>query len=146
MPVPIKFEGEEVNKHKAIWRESTQNVAKDDYLELYRHLYPFQEDPLLWVHLNTDYPFIVNGILYFPKLKPDVDVTQGNIKLFCNQVFVTDHCEEIIPKFLMPLRGVIDSTDIPLNVSRSSLLSNRTVRRIADYICLLYTSDAADED
>ncbi|MGD1715460.1 molecular chaperone HtpG [Dapis sp. BLCC M172] len=134
MPVPIKFEGEEVNKHKAIWRESTQNLTKDDYLELYRHLYPFQEDPLLWVHLNTDYPFIVNGILYFPKLKPDVDVTQGNIKLFCNQVFVTDHCEEIIPKFLMPLRGVIDSTDIPLNVSRSSLLSNRTVRRIADYI------------
>ncbi|MCL2931635.1 MAG: molecular chaperone HtpG [Trichodesmium sp. MAG_R03] len=134
MPVPIKFEGEEVNKHKAIWRESTQNVTKDDYLELYRHLYPFQEDPLLWVHLNTDYPFIVNGILYFPKLKPDVDVTQGNIKLFCNQVFVTDHCEEIIPKFLMPLRGVVDSTDIPLNVSRSSLLSNRTVRRIADYI------------
>ncbi len=134
MPVPIKFEGEEVNKHKAIWRESTQNVTQEDYLELYRHLYPFQEDPLLWVHLNTDYPFIVNGILYFPKLKPDVDVTQGNIKLFCNQVFVTDHCEEIIPKFLMPLRGVIDSTDIPLNVSRSSLLSNRTVRRIADYI------------
>ena len=134
MPVPIKFEGEEVNKHKAIWRESTQNVTKDDYLELYRHLYPFQEDPLLWVHLNTDYPFIVNGILYFPKLKPDVDVTQGNIKLFCNQVFVTDHCEEIIPKFLMPLRGVVDSTDITLNVSRSSLLSNRTVRRIADYI------------
>ncbi|MGB3514682.1 MAG: molecular chaperone HtpG [Microcoleaceae cyanobacterium] len=134
MPVPIKFEGEEVNKHKAIWRESTQNVSEEDYLELYRHLYPFQEDPLLWVHLNTDYPFIVNGILYFPKLKPDVDVTQGNIKLFCNQVFVTDHCEEIIPKFLMPLRGVIDSTDIPLNVSRSSLLSNRTVRRIADYI------------
>jgi len=134
MPVPIKFEDEEVNKHKAIWRESTQNVTQEDYLELYRHLYPFQEEPLLWVHLNTDYPFIVNGILYFPKLKPDVDVTQGNIKLFCNQVFVTDHCEEIIPKFLMPLRGVIDSTDIPLNVSRSSLLSNRTVRRIADYI------------
>ncbi|NES78850.1 MULTISPECIES: molecular chaperone HtpG [Okeania] len=134
MPVAIKFEEEVVNKHKAIWRESTQNVTQEDYLELYRHLYPFQEEPLLWVHLNTDYPFIVNGILYFPKLKPDVDVTQGNIKLFCNQVFVTDHCEEIIPKFLMPLRGVIDSTDIPLNVSRSSLLSNRTVRRIADYI------------
>ncbi|NEP73852.1 MAG: molecular chaperone HtpG [Okeania sp. SIO2G4] len=134
MPVAIKFEDEVVNKHKAIWRESTQNVTQEDYLELYRHLYPFQEEPLLWVHLNTDYPFIVNGILYFPKLKPDVDVTQGNIKLFCNQVFVTDHCEEIIPKFLMPLRGVIDSTDIPLNVSRSSLLSNKTVRRIADYI------------
>ncbi|MGB7712056.1 MAG: molecular chaperone HtpG [Microcoleus sp.] len=134
MPVPIKFEGEELNKHKAIWRESASNLQKEDYLELYRHLYPFQDEPLLWVHLNTDYPFIVNGILYFPKLRPDVDVTKGNIKLFCNQVFVSDHCEEIIPKFLMPLRGVIDSTDIPLNVSRSSLQSNRTVRKIADYI------------
>ncbi|MDQ2100547.1 MAG: molecular chaperone HtpG [Tychonema bourrellyi B0820] len=134
MPVPIKFEGEELNKHKAIWRESASNLQKEDYLELYRYLYPFQDEPLLWVHLNTDYPFIVNGILFFPKLRPDVDVTQGNIKLFCNQVFVSDHCEEIIPKFLMPLRGVIDSTDIPLNVSRSSLQSNRTVRRIADYI------------
>ena len=134
MPVPIKFEGEELNKHKAIWRDSASNLQKEDYLELYRYLYPFQDEPLLWVHLNTDYPFIVNGILFFPKLRPDVDVTQGNIKLFCNQVFVSDHCEEIIPKFLMPLRGVIDSTDIPLNVSRSSLQSNRTVRRIADYI------------
>ncbi|MFB8792946.1 MAG: molecular chaperone HtpG [Microcoleus sp.] len=134
MPVPIKFEGEELNKHKAIWRESASNLQKEDYLELYRHLYPFQDEPLLWVHLNTDYPFIVNGILYFPKLRPDVDVTKGNIKLFCNQVFVSDHCEEIIPKFLMPLRGAIDSTDIPLNVSRSSLQSNRTVRKIADYI------------
>jgi molecular chaperone HtpG len=134
MPVPIKFEGEVINKHKAIWRESPNNLTKEDYLDLYRHLYPFQEEPLLWVHLNTDYPFIVNGILYFPKLQPDVDTTKANIKLFCNQVFVSDHCEEVIPKFLLPLRGVIDSTDIPLNVSRSSLLSNRTVRKIADYI------------
>ncbi len=134
MPVPIKFEGEELNKDKAIWRESASNLQKEDYLELYRYLYPYQDEPLLWVHLNTDYPFIVNGILFFPKLRPDVDVTQGNIKLFCNQVFVSEHCEEIIPKFLMPLRGVIDSTDIPLNVSRSSLQSNRTVRKIADYI------------
>ncbi|HLO48975.1 MAG TPA: molecular chaperone HtpG [Kamptonema sp.] len=134
MPVPIKLDGEVINKQKAAWRESASNLTKEDYLELYRYLYPFQEEPLLWVHLNTDYPFIVNGILYFPKLRPDVDVTQGNIKLFSNQVFVSDHCEEVIPKFLMPLRGVIDSTDIPLNVSRSSLQSNRTVRRIADYI------------
>ncbi|MDF0552994.1 molecular chaperone HtpG [Kamptonema sp. UHCC 0994] len=134
MPVPIKLDGEVINKQKAAWRESASNLTKEDYLELYRYLYPFQEEPLLWVHLNTDYPFIVNGILYFPKLRPDVDVTQGNIKLFCNQVFVSEHCEEVIPKFLMPLRGVIDSTDIPLNVSRSSLQSNRTVRKIADYI------------
>lgn len=134
LPVPIKFEGEVINRQKAPWRESPSNLTKEDYLEFYRYLYPFQEEPLLWVHLNTDYPFILNGILYFPKLKPDVDVTQGQIKLFCNQVFVSEHCEEIVPKFLLPMRGVIDSTDIPLNVSRSALQTDRTVRKIADYI------------
>lgn len=134
MPVAIKMDGEVINKQKAIWKQSAQNLTKEDYLEFYRYLYPFQEEPLLWVHLNTDYPFLLNGILYFPKLKPDVDVSKGQIKLFCNQVFVSDNCEEVIPKFLMPLRGVIDSTDIPLNVSRSALTADRTVRRIADYI------------
>jgi len=134
MPVPIKLDGEQINRQKAPWKESPSNLTKEDYLEFYRYLYPFQEDPLLWVHLNTDYPFVVNGILYFPKLQPDIDVTRGQIKLFCNQVFVSDNCEEIIPKFLLPLRGVIDSSDIPLNVSRSFLQNDRTVRRIADYI------------
>ncbi|HEY9752490.1 MAG TPA: molecular chaperone HtpG [Coleofasciculaceae cyanobacterium] len=125
---------EQVNRQKAPWKEAPNSLTKEDYLEFYRYLYPFQEDPLLWVHLNTDYPFVVNGILYFPKLKPDVDVTKGQIKLFCNQVFVSDNCEEVIPRFLTPLRGVIDSVDIPLNVSRSFLQNDRTVRRIADYI------------
>uniref|UniRef100_UPI0025B5D8AA molecular chaperone HtpG n=1 Tax=Trichocoleus desertorum TaxID=1481672 RepID=UPI0025B5D8AA len=134
MPVPIKLDGEQINRQKAPWKESPSNLTKEDYLEFYRYLYPFQEEPLLWVHLNTDYPFVVNGILYFPKLKPDVDVTKGQIKLFCNQVFVSDNCEEVIPRFLLPLRGVIDSVDIPLNVSRSFLQNDRTVRRIADYI------------
>ncbi|MDJ0679994.1 MAG: molecular chaperone HtpG, partial [Xenococcaceae cyanobacterium MO_167.B52] len=134
MPVKIVMDGEQINRQKALWKESPQNLTKDDYLEFYRYLYPFQEDPLLWVHLNTDYPFLLNGILYFPKLKPDVDVSKGQMKLFCNQVFVSDHCEEIIPDFLMPLRGVIDSPDIPLNVSRSALTNDRTVRRIADFI------------
>jgi len=134
MPVAIKMDGEVLNKQKAPWRESPNNLTKEDYLEFYRYLYPFQEEPLLWVHLNTDYPFIINGILYFPKLQPDVDVTKGQIKLFCNQVFVSDHCEEIIPQFLLPMRGVIDSTDIPLNVSRSALQTDRTVRKIGDYI------------
>ena len=134
MPVPIELDGEQINKQKALWRESPRNLNKEDYLEFYRYLYPFQEEPLLWVHLNTDYPFLLNGILYFPKLKPEVDVTQGNIKLFCNQVFVSDHCEEIIPKFLLPMRGVIDSPDIPLNVSRSALQMDRTVRKIADFV------------
>ncbi|MEC4804532.1 MAG: molecular chaperone HtpG [Jaaginema sp. PMC 1079.18] len=134
MPVPIKLDGEVINQQKAPWKESPQNLTDEDYLEFYRYLYPFQEDPLLWVHLNTDYPFVINGILYFPKIKPDVDINRGQIKLYCNQVFVSDHCEEIIPEFLMPLRGVVDSTDIPLNVSRSALTNDRTVRRITDYI------------
>ncbi|NJL37007.1 MAG: molecular chaperone HtpG [Leptolyngbyaceae cyanobacterium SM1_4_3] len=134
MPVPIRLDGEQINQQKAPWKESPNSLTKEDYLEFYRYFYPFQEEPLLWVHLNTDYPFVVNGILYFPKLKPDVDVTKGQIKLFCNQVFVSDNCEEVIPRFLLPLRGVIDSSDIPLNVSRSFLQNDRTVRRIADYI------------
>jgi len=134
LPIPIKLEGEQINRQKAPWKESPNNLTQEDYLEFYRYLYPFQEDPLLWIHLNTDYPFVVNGILYFPKLKPDIDVTKGQLKLYCNQVFVTDNCEEVVPKFLLPLRGVIDSTDIPLNVSRSFLQNDRTVRRIADYI------------
>ncbi|WP_448527497.1 molecular chaperone HtpG [Parathermosynechococcus lividus] len=134
LPVPIKLDGEQINKQIAPWKSSPSSLSKEEYLEFYRYLYPFQEDPLLWVHLNTDYPFVVNGILYFPKLRPDIDVTKGQIKLFCNQVFVSDNCEEIIPRFLLPLRGVIDSTDIPLNVSRSFLQNDRTVRKIADYI------------
>ncbi|NET89073.1 MAG: molecular chaperone HtpG [Kamptonema sp. SIO1D9] len=134
MPVTIKLDGEQINKQQALWKQSPQDLKDEDYLEFYRYLYPFQEDPLLWVHLKTDYPFLLNGILYFPKIKPDVDINKGQIKLFCNQVFVSDHCEEIIPDFLMPLRGVIDSPDIPLNVSRSALTNDRTVRRIADFI------------
>ncbi len=134
MPVPIKMGDEVINKQEALWKKSPSDLTDKDYLDLYRYLYPFEEEPLLWVHLNTDYPFVVNGILYFPKLKPDVELNKGQIKLFCNQVFVSDNCEEIIPKFLTPLRGVIDSTDIPLNVSRSFLQADRTVKRIADYV------------
>jgi molecular chaperone HtpG len=143
MPYPIKLEviggdeaqaPEQINKQTATWKESPSNLSQEEYLEFYRYLYPYQEDPLLWVHLNTDYPFVVNGILYFPKLKPDVDVTKSSVKLFCNQVFVSDNCEEVIPRFLLPLRGVIDSTDIPLNVSRSFLQADRTVKKIGDYI------------
>ena len=134
MPVPIKFGDEAINKQEALWKKSPSDLKDEDYLNFYRYLYPYEEEPLLWVHLNTDYPFVVNGILFFPKLKPDVELNKGQIKLFCNQVFVSDNCEEIIPKFLTPLRGVIDSSDIPLNVSRSFLQADRTVRRIADYV------------
>ncbi|MFS8892640.1 molecular chaperone HtpG [Synechococcus sp. O70.1] len=134
IPVPIKLNGEVINRQKPLWKISPSELKDEDYLEFYRYLYPFQEDPHFWVHINTDYPFIVQGILYFPKLRPDIDPTKGQVKLFCNQVFVQDNCEEVIPKFLLPLRGAIDSPDIPLNVSRSFLQNNRTVRRIGDHI------------
>jgi molecular chaperone HtpG len=134
MPVKIVLDNEQINKQDALWKKSPRDLTDEDYLEFYRYLYPFQEDPLLWVHLNTDYPFLLNGILYFPKLKPDVDFSKGQIQLYCNQVFVSKHCEAIIPEFLMPLQGVIDSPDIPLNVSRIALTNDRTVRRIADFI------------
>ena len=134
MPVKILLDNEQINKQDALWKKSPRDLTDEDYLEFYRYLYPFQEDPLLWVHLNTDYPFLLNGILYFPKLKPDVDFSKGQIQLYCNQVFVSKHCEAIIPEFLMPLQGVIDSPDIPLNVSRSALTNDRTVRRISDFI------------
>lgn len=134
IPVKIVLDNEQINKQEALWKKSPRDLTDEDYLEFYRYLYPFQEDPLLWVHLNTDYPFLLNGILYFPKLKPDVDFSKGQIQLYCNQVFVSKHCDAIIPEFLMPLQGVIDSPDIPLNVSRSALTNDRTVRRIADFI------------
>ncbi|MFS8908465.1 molecular chaperone HtpG [Synechococcus sp. OH2] len=134
IPVPIKLNGEVINRQRPLWKIPPSELKDEDYLEFYRYLYPFQEDPHFWVHINTDYPFIVQGILYFPKLRPDIDPTKGQVKLFCNQVFVQDNCEEVIPKFLLPLRGAIDSPDIPLNVSRSFLQNDRTVRRIGDHI------------
>ncbi|PLS68795.1 MAG: molecular chaperone HtpG [Cyanobacteria bacterium M5B4] len=134
LPVPIVVNNEVVNRQKALWRETPNSLTKDDYLEFYRYLYPYEDDPLFWIHLNTDYPFIIKGILYFPRLKPDIDPNKGQIKLFCNNVFVSDNCEEVIPKFLLPLRGAIDSTDIPLNVSRSFLQGDPRVRKIQDYI------------
>ncbi|MEN9223413.1 MAG: molecular chaperone HtpG, partial [Thermostichus sp. BF3_bins_97] len=134
IPIPIKLNGEVLNKQKPLWKTSPSELKDEDYLEFYRYLYPFQEDPHFWVHINTDYPFIVQGILYFPKLRPDIDPTKGQVKLFCNQVFVQDNCEEVIPRFLLPLRGAIDSPDIPLNVSRSFLQNDRTVRRIGDHV------------
>jgi molecular chaperone HtpG len=134
IPVPIKLNGEVINRQKPLWKTSPSELKDEDYLEFYRYLYPFQEDPHFWVHINTDYPFIVQGILYFPKLRPDIDPTKGQVKLFCNQVFVQDNCEEVIPRFLLPLRGAIDSPDIPLNVSRSFLQNDRTVRRIGDHV------------
>ncbi|MEN9252239.1 MAG: molecular chaperone HtpG [Thermostichales cyanobacterium BF4_bins_65] len=134
IPIPIKLDGEVINKQVAPWKSSPSSLTEQDYRDFYSYLYPFQDPPLFWIHVNTDYPFNVQGILYFPKLQPDIDPNKSQIKLYCNQVFVSDNCEEVIPKFLLPLRGVIDSPDIPLNVSRSFLQGDRTVRRIGDHI------------
>ncbi|MBV2350882.1 molecular chaperone HtpG [Synechococcus sp. HK05] len=134
MPVEVQLEGETVNKREAPWRKSPRDLTDNDYIELYRYLYPFQGDPLLWVHLNTDYPYNLQGILYFPKFSGRADWEKGEIKLYCNNVFVSDSIKEVVPRYLLPLRGVIDSPDIPLNVSRSALQTDRRVRSIGGFV------------
>ncbi len=134
MPVEVQLEGGSVNKREAPWRKSPRDLSDNDYIELYRYLYPFQGDPLLWVHLNTDYPYNLQGILYFPKFTGRADWEKGEIKLYCNQVFVSDSIKEVVPRYLLPLRGVIDSPDIPLNVSRSALQTDRRVRSIGGFV------------
>jgi molecular chaperone HtpG len=134
LPVEVQLEGETVNKREAPWRKSPRDLSDDDYIELYRYLYPFQGDPLLWVHLNTDYPYNLQGILYFPKITGRADWEKGEIRLYCNQVFVSDSIKEVVPRYLLPLRGVLDSPDIPLNVSRSALQTDRRVRSIGGFV------------
>ncbi|APD48914.1 molecular chaperone HtpG [Synechococcus sp. CS-602] len=134
LPVEVQLEGETVNKRQAPWRQSARDLTDKDYIELYRYLYPFQGDPLLWVHLSTDYPYNLQGILYFPKLTGRGDWEKGEIRLYCNQVFVSDSIKEVVPRYLLPLRGVIDSPDIPLNVSRSALQTDRRVRSIGGFV------------
>jgi len=134
LPVEVQLEGETVNKREAPWRKSPRDLSDNDYIELYRYLYPFQGDPLLWVHLNTDYPYNLQGILFFPKSTGRADWEKGEIKLYCNNVFVSDSIKEVVPRYLLPLRGVIDSPDIPLNVSRSALQTDRRVRSIGGFV------------
>lgn len=134
MAVPVQLEGETINKMNAPWRKNARELEDQDYIDLYRYLYPFQGDPLLWVHLNTDYPYSLQGILFFPKQSGRADWEKGEIKLYCNQVYVSDSIKEIVPRYLLPLRGVIDSPDIPLNVSRSALQTDRKVRSIGNFV------------
>ena len=134
MAVPVQLEGETINKMEAPWRKSARELSDQDYIDLYNYLYPFQGDPLLWVHLNTDYPYNLQGILFFPKQTGRADWEKGEIKLYCNQVFVSDSIKEVVPRYLLPLRGVIDSPDIPLNVSRSALQTDRRVRSIGNFV------------
>ena len=123
-----------INNTNPAWTKAPSELKDEDYLNFYRELYPFSEEPLFWIHLNVDYPFNLTGILYFPKIKNDFDLQRNKIKLFSRQVFITDEVKDIVPEFLMLLHGVIDSPDIPLNVSRSFLQADSNVKRISNYI------------
>ena len=123
-----------VNSTEPTWTKKPADLTDDDYSDFYHELYPGQEDPLFWIHLNVDYPFNLTGILYFPKIKSNLDIRKDRIQLYCNQVFVTDSVEGVVPEFMMLLQGVIDSPDIPLNVSRSYLQSDTAVKKISGYI------------
>ena len=149
MPVPIVFGKQQewkdgkyvdtdkdkiINATEPLWTKAPSELKDQDYLDFYRTLYPMNEEPLFWIHLNVDYPFNLTGILYFPKLKDRVAVERNKISLYCNQMFVTDHVDNIVPDFMTLLHGVIDSPDIPLNVSRSYLQSDAAVKKISTYI------------
>jgi len=123
-----------INETEPIWTKAPADLKDEDYLNFYRELYPFSEEPQFWIHLNVDYPFNLTGVLYFPKLKNDFEVPKNKIQLYSRQVFITDEVKDIVPEFLMLLHGVIDSPDIPLNVSRSFLQSDSNVKKINSYI------------
>lgn len=123
-----------INITEPAWLKKPVDLTDEDYLKFYHDLYPGQDDPLFWIHLNVDYPFTLTGILFFPKIKNNIEVTKNRIQLYCNQVFVTDSVEGVVPEFMMLLQGVIDSPDIPLNVSRSYLQSDSAVKKISSYI------------
>ena len=149
MPVPVVFGKKQewkdgkmqdtdkdnvINDMEPLWTKTPSTLKDEDYKEFYRKLYPMQDEPLFWIHLNVDYPFNLTGILYFPRIKSNIDLQRNKIQLYCNQVFVTDQVEGIVPDFLTLLHGVIDSPDIPLNVSRSYLQSDANVKKISTYI------------
>ena len=149
LPVPIVFgkkqewkdgkmqdtdEDNQINDVNPLWTRKPAELKDEDYKQFYRDLYPMQDEPLFWIHLNVDFPFHLTGVLYFPKIKSNIDVHRNKIQLYCNQVYVTDQVENIVPDFLTLLHGVIDSPDIPLNVSRSYLQSDANVKKISGYI------------
>ncbi|MFY7843089.1 MAG: molecular chaperone HtpG [Rhabdochlamydiaceae bacterium] len=134
LPFPIFFNGERINDKDPLWLKPASECTDKEYIDFYHSLYPFEGDPVFWIHLNVDYPFNLKGILYFPKITKKFEWNKSHIKLFCNRVFVSDNCKDLIPDFLMVLKGSIDSPDIPLNVSRSYLQMDKTVRQLSSHI------------
>lgn len=159
LPVPIIFgkkqewkegkmvdteEDNQINETQPLWVQTPSDLKEEDYKEFHKNLYPMSDDPLFWIHLNVDYPFTLKGVLFFPKIKPNVELQKNRIKLYCNQVFVTDHVEDIVPEWLTLLEGVIDSPDIPLNVSRSYLQNDANAQKIARHISKKVSDKLAD--
>jgi len=134
LPIEIEFEDKVINQTAPIWTKQPAELTDEDYTNFYQELYPFSEPPLFWIHLNVDYPFNLTGILYFPKVKDELQFQRNKIQLYSRQVFITDEVKDVVPEFLMLLHGVIDSPDIPLNVSRSFLQADANVRKINTYI------------
>lgn len=134
LPVPVKYGDKQLNNTSPAWTKKPADLTAEDYQNFYKELYPFSEPPLFWIHLNVDYPFNLTGILYFPKINKSFEIQKDKISLYSNQVFVTDEVKDIVPEFLMLLHGVIDSPDIPLNVSRSYLQGDPNVKKISTYI------------
>lgn len=134
LPTPIEFRDKVINNPNPVWVKPPSELKDEDYLAFYKELYPYSEDPLFWIHLNVDYPFNLTGVLYFPKVKQDFQLNREKIQLYSKQVFITDDVKDIVPEFLQLLHGVIDSPDIPLNVSRSYLQADGNVKRINTYI------------
>ncbi len=136
LPVPVTSgpDDKTVNITEPLWTKKPSELTDDDYMTFYHELYPGQEDPLFWIHLNVDYPFTLTGVLFFPKIRNNFEIAKNRIQLYCNQVYVTDSVEGVVPEFMMLLQGVIDSPDIPLNVSRSYLQSDTAVKKISGYI------------
>jgi molecular chaperone HtpG len=134
LPIPIFFEEKQINNTTPAWTKKPSELSTEDYQNFYKELYPFNETPLFWIHLNVDYPFNLTGILYFPKIKQSYEIQKDKIQLYSNQVFVTEEVKDIVPEFLMLLHGVIDSPDIPLNVSRSYLQGDPNVKKINNHI------------
>jgi molecular chaperone HtpG len=134
LPVEIEFDGKKINNTAPLWTKAPSELKDEDYKAFYKELYPFSEDPLFWIHLNVDYPFNLTGILYFPKLKSDFEVQKNKIQLYSRQVFITDEVKDVVPEFLMLMHGVLDSPDIPLNVSRSFLQADSNVKKINAHI------------
>jgi molecular chaperone HtpG len=134
LPVQIKLNGKLINNQFPLWLKSPRDVKDDEYKDFYKKLFPFEDDPLFWIHFEVEIPFRLKGILYFPRLKHELDSSKGRIKLYCNQVFVSDNSKEIIPEFLTLLQGCLDIPDIPLNVSRSYLQNDPYVRKISEHI------------